>query len=53
MDVRDRMENILEFIVNITMEINFLSKVYSKSFYSKGLKDLRKKGLKRRHYSMV
>ena len=28
---RDRMENVLEYIINITMEINFLSKVYSKS----------------------
>ena len=38
---RDRMENILEsvvmpFIINITMEINFSSKVYSKSLL-KGL----------------
>ena len=28
---RDRMENVLEYIINITMEINFSSKVYSKS----------------------
>ena len=31
MDAQDRMENILEYIINITMEINFSSKVYSKS----------------------
>ena len=31
MDARDRMENVLEYIINITMEINFSSKVYSKS----------------------
>ena len=29
MDARDRMENVLEYIINITMEINFSSKVYS------------------------
>ena len=28
---RDRMENVLEYIINITMEINFSRKVYSKS----------------------
>ena len=28
---RDRMENVLEYIIDITMEINFSSKVYSKS----------------------
>ena len=28
---RDRMENVLEFIINITMETNFSSKVFSKS----------------------
>ena len=28
---RDSMENVLEYIINITMEINFSSKVYSKS----------------------
>ena len=33
---RDRMENVLEYIINITMEINFSSKVYSKSLL-KGL----------------
>ena len=31
MDARDRMENVLEYIINIAMEINFSSKVYSKS----------------------
>ena len=31
MGARDRMENVLEYIINITMEINFSSKVYSKS----------------------
>ena len=30
------MENVLEYIINITMEINFSSKVYSKSLL-KGL----------------
>ena len=34
--VRDRMDNVLEYIINITMEINFSSKVYSKSLL-KGL----------------
>ena len=33
---RDRMENVLEYIINITMEINFSNKVYSKSLL-KGL----------------
>ena len=32
MDVRARIENVLESIINITMEINFSSKVYSKRF---------------------
>ena len=31
MDARDRMENVLEYIISITMEINFSSEVYSKS----------------------
>ena len=31
MGARDRMENVLEYIINITTEINFSSKVYSKS----------------------
>ena len=31
MGERDRMENVLEYIINVTMEINFLSKVYSES----------------------
>ena len=31
MGARDRMENVLEYIIDITMEINFSSKVYSKS----------------------
>ena len=34
--VRDRMENVLEYIINITMEINFSSKVYSKSLLKVG-----------------
>ena len=49
MDARDRMENVLEYIINITMEINFSSKVYSKRFtngllqkvYSKRFTNLR------------
>ena len=30
------MENVLEYIINITMEINFSSKVYSESFLKVG-----------------